>query len=225
MYTDKHVIRKELVQIGRRIADKGLVVGPGGNTSARLKTGSKDIIYMKASGKCFEDAVDTDYIGVDLETGKVVDGNAKPTCEISMHLNCYRLRPEINAVIHTHAPLSTAYAMLGKPLKSFSPDFCALVGFEIPVGRYVLPSGTELAGMVGKFIKQGHKAVLMSNHGLLTAGANLKEAFYRTLIIEDGIKTVIASKILGKFTPFTLKQAAEVDNLDAEKYRRKLLRK
>ncbi len=223
MYTKRNVIKTELVDIGRRITSKDLVIGPGGNTSARLVVNNKNIIYLKASGKCFEDAKVNDYVGVDLKTENVVDGKLKPTCEINMHLICYHVRNDVHAVVHTHPTYATAYGMLEKSLKAFTPDFIAVVGLEVPVVKYTVPAGKELALGVSKHIKNNN-AVFLMNHGLLTVGSNLKEAFYRTLIIEDAAKTYFVATMLGKFKLFTIQQAQQIDNLDAERYRRKLLK-
>ena len=211
-------IRKQLVEIGKKIADKELVVGPGGNISARVD----NIVYMKASGICFEEAKTSDYIGVDLKTGDIVCGNKKPTCEIAMHLGCYLEREDISAVIHTHAPIATAVGMQEITLKPFSPDLAALVG-DVPTIKYVLPGGIELAEEVKNVIKK-HNAVLMCNHGLLTIGSNLMEAYYRTLLIEDACKTFVAAKSLGKMKFFTKNQSEQINNTEAESYRKMLLK-
>ncbi len=212
-------IKKELVDLGKKLTDKGLVVGPGGNTSARLG----NIIYMKASGITFEEATESDYIGVDLKTGEVVDGEKKPTCEILMHLGCYLVRNDIFAVVHTHPPYAIAYAMLGKTLKPFTPDFVAIINSDVPTIGYVIPAGRELADEVSKVVKK-YNAVLMTNHGLLTVGTNLKEAYYRTQLIEDSCKTIISAQSLGKMKYFTEEEADAVDKLEAEDYRRTLLK-
>lgn len=217
---NKELARKELVEIGRKIAEKGLVVGPGGNTSVRVG----DVVYMKASGISFESTKEEDYIGVDLNTGKIVDGNLRPTSEIWMHLECYKVRDDVFAVVHTHPPFSIAYAFQGEPLKPFTPDMVALIGSEIPVIEYVVPGGREFALEVGKVIKN-YNGVLVKNHGLVTVGSNLKEAYYRTLLVEDGIKTVIFAKLLGKMHFFTEEQIEEINNLEVEKYRKKLLKR
>ena len=210
-------VKKQLVEIGRKIADKGLVVGPGGNISTR----ANNIIYMKASGICFEKAKVSDYIGVDLKTGKIVDGSKKPTCEIAMHLGCYLERKDVSAVIHTHAPIATAVGMQDITLRPFTPDLAALVG-NVPTIKYVVPGGRELAEEVRNVIKK-HNAVLMCNHGLLTIGSNLKEAYYRTLLIEDACKTFVTANMLGKMKFFTKKEAKQINNLEGESYRKKLL--
>ncbi len=211
-------IRKQLVEIGKKIADKELVVGPGGNISARVG----NVVYMKASGICFEEAKTSDYIGVDLKTGDIVCGNKKPTCEIAMHLGCYLERKDISAVIHTHPPIATAVGMQEITLSPFSPDLAALVG-DVPTIKYVIPGGIELAEEVKNVIKK-HNAVLMCNHGLLTVGSNLKEAYYRTLLIEDACKTFVAAKSLGKMKFFTKNQSEQINNTEAESYRKMLLK-
>jgi len=91
--------KEKLVEYGKKIAEKGLAVGPGGNISARVG----DIVYLSPSGYAFEELVTEQYVGVNLQTGEVVDGDLKPTCEISMHLDCYLIRKDIQAVVvHTH---------------------------------------------------------------------------------------------------------------------------
>ncbi|MCS7202309.1 MAG: class II aldolase/adducin family protein [Dictyoglomus sp.] len=216
---DKNMAKRELVEIGRKIAEKGLVVGPGGNTSVRLQ----DLVYMKASGVSFEYAEEEDYIGVDLNTGEVIEGSKRPTSEIWLHLECYKVRKDIGAVVHTHPPFSIAYAFQNESLKPFTPDMVALIGSEIPVIEYVVPGGKDFAFAVGKVIKN-HNGVLIKNHGLVTVGSNLKEAYYRTLLIEEGIKTIIFAKLLGNMVFFTREQIEEINNLEAEKYRKKLLK-
>jgi len=215
----KEEARRELVEIGKKIAEKGLVVGPGGNTSVRVG----NLVYMKASGISFETAKEEDYIGVDINTGDVVDGNLKPTSEIWLHLECYRIRDDINAVVHTHPPLSIAYAFQGDPLRPFTPDMVALLGSDIPIIEYVVPGGKEFANSVKEIIKN-HNGVLIKNHGLVTVGNNLREAYYRTLLIEDSIKTVIFAKLLGSMRFFTEQQIEEINNLEIERYRRKFLK-
>jgi L-fuculose-phosphate aldolase len=215
---EKMKIKTQLVKYGKKIAERKLVVGPGGNISAR----AGEVVFMKASGIAFEEAEESDYIGVELHTGKVVEGDLKPTCEIQMHLACYLIREDVRAVIHTHPPLSTAVAMGGGSLKAFTPDFAALVGPEVPVVEYVIPAGKELAEAVKQVVSE-HNGVLLANHGLLTVGANLKEAYYRTLLIEDACKSLLAANVLGKMQFFTPEQMAQIIGLEAERYRKSLL--
>ena len=220
MADNAKLIREELVAVGKKLEAKGQVVGPGGNTSAKCG----EIIYMKASGICFEEAVTEDYVGVDLKTGKLVDGVKKPTCEKLMHLNCYKARPDVGAVVHTHPALSVSYAWQGKTLIPFTPDFVAVIGTAVPVLKYILPAGEEGALKIMEVIKT-HNAVFLENHGILCVGKNLKEAYFRALLLEDSVKSLIGGKIFGKTKYFNKKQIRDLDTSDFENYRRSLLKK
>ena len=212
--------RAELVEIGCLIERKDLIVGPGGNTSVRVG----DRIYVKASGKSFEEAVESDYVGVDLESGALVDGDLRPTSEIAMHRGCYAAREDIRAVVHTHPPFAVGIASAAKTIEPISPDFVALLGREVPLIDYVVPTGQEIADAVAPAIKD-HDAVLLANHGVVTVGRTLREAYYRNLFVESAAKSVVAAEAVGALRPLTHAQVAEIDGLATEKYRRELLKK
>ena len=212
-------IKEKLVEYGKKIAEKGLAVGPGGNISARVG----DIVYLSPSGYAFEELVPEQYVGVNLQTGEVVDGDLKPTCEISMHLGCYLIRKDIQAVVHPHPPIATGLISAGVEIKPMFPDFVAYVG-EAPVIDYVIPAGSEIREAVTGVIKE-HNAVLLKNHGAVTVGANLKEAFYRAQIIEDAARSLMASLVAGKPRFLTKSEQEGIRNLEAEDYRRTLLKR
>jgi len=211
--------KRDLLLYGRKIAERLLVVGPGGNTSAR----AEGAIVVKASGCAFEDCTEDDYIPIDPKTGEVIGSTRKPTCEIYMHIACFLKRPDANAVVHTHPPIATGLAMAGQTLPPIYPDLIALVGAEIPVLPYIVPSGKALAEAVAKVIVN-HNAVLLGNHGLLTVGANVREAYFRNLLVEEAAKTWLAARTFGQPYVLTPEQVQEVYHLEAEDYRRALLR-
>jgi len=215
----RETARADLVLYGRKLADRGLVSGPGGNTSVRVA----DVVYMKASGAAMEDATEDDYIGVDLNTGDVVDGGKKPSCEILMHLGVYRARDDVHAVVHVHAPISIGVASTGKTIPPMFPDFVGLLGREIAWMPYIVPAGAAMAKGVVEAIRD-HVAVLMANHGVVTVGYNLREAYFRALLVEDAAKIYVAALAAGTPHVFTEQETAEVDHLGAEDYRRALLR-
>lgn len=203
----KEEMKKELVEIGRRIAKEKLVVGSGGNISLRFG----DYLYIKASGVFFDDATLDDYVCVDMKTGEVIEGNKKPSSEIFMHIECLKARDDINAVVHTHPNYSIAYASQDESLKPFTPDMVLLLGTEIPVIKFFLPGSMEFAREVARIIKS-HNGVLIRNHGLVTVGKDLKEAFERTLLIEHSIKTIFISKFFGKLEFFDQNQIESIKN-------------
>lgn len=217
--TETEEIKQELVKYARKIVRGGLVVGPGGNISVR----AGDVVYLSPSGYALDEISADQYVGVDLHTGRVVEGNLKPTCETSMHLGCYLIRQDIQAVVHTHPPLTIGLISAGLELKPMTPDFVAYV-VQAPVIDYVIPAGVEIREAVTRVIKE-HNAVLLKNHGAVTVGANLKEAFYRALIIEDASRILLASLIAGKVRFLTEEEQEGIRNLEAEDYRKTLLKR
>ncbi len=211
--------RHDLWVYGRKIAERMLVVGPGGNTSAR----AGNYIVVKASGCAFEDATEEDYIPIDMATAEVVGSTRKPTCEIHMHIACLLKRPDANAVVHTHPPVATGLAIAGQTIPPIYPDLIALVGAEIPVLPYIIPAGRALADAVAAVIPS-HNAVLLANHGLLTVGANVREAYFRNLLVEEAAKTWLAARAAGQPYVLTPQEVHDVFHLEAEDYRRALLR-
>lgn len=102
-------LRKELTRYGKLVADKRLVSGPGGNISARLGSA----VYLPPSGYGLDEVEEDQWVEVDLSTGEVKERGLKPTCEVLMHLTCYRLREDVKAVIHLHPPISTGMGFPG----------------------------------------------------------------------------------------------------------------
>ncbi len=212
-------IKKELVTYGKMITEKGLAAGPGGNISARCG----EVIYLSPSGYSLGELKEEDYVGVSLKTGEIVEGQLKPTCEVSMHLGCYLVRKDVQAVIHIHPPLAIGLASAGVKIEAMFPDFVALLG-EVPVIDYVIPAGEKIRKAVTTVIKE-HEAVLLANHGAVTVGANLKEAFCRAELIEDAARILLTSLTVGKPRFLTKKEVEEIRNLEAEDYRKTLLKK
>lgn len=213
------MVKKELVVYGKMIVRKGLAAGPGGNISARCG----EVVYLSPSGYSLEELREEDYVGVSLKTGEVVEGHLKPTCEVSMHLGCYLAREDVRAIVHTHPPLAIGVVSAGVKINPMFPDFVALLG-EVPVIDYVIPAGEEIKKMVTATLKD-HDAVLLVNHGAVTVGANLKEAFYRAELIENAARILIASLTVGKPRFLTGEEIKGIENLEAEDYRKALLKK
>jgi len=212
-------IRELLSHYGNLIIEKNLAAGPGGNISAR----KGNSVYLSPSGFCLDEIKKNQWVKVNLRTGKV-DGNLKPTCETSMHLGIYLERKEVNAIIHTHPPLTIGLISAGVQFKPFFPDFVAILGREIPVIPYVVPGGEEIRKAVVEKIKK-YDVVLLKNHGVVTVGETLKEAFVKNWLVEDTAKAIIAGKISGKLRCFTEKEIKDIENLESEDYRKMILKK
>lgn len=212
-------IRAQLTKYGKLVLEKGLAAGPGGNISCR----DGDFVYLSPSGFALNEIKPEEWVKVSMKTGKI-QGKLRPTCEISMHLGCYIARPDITAVIHTHPPVTIGITSAGKRLKPFFPDFVAILGMEIPVVDYVVPSGEEIRHAVVAKIKK-YDVVLLKNHGAVCAGESLKEAFTRSWMLEEVAKMELYGSLVGKISYFTPEQSLQIENLECEDYRRMLLKK
>ncbi|MGC8804861.1 MAG: class II aldolase/adducin family protein [Candidatus Ratteibacteria bacterium] len=212
-------IRKQLCKYGKLVLEKNLAAGPGGNISAR----DGEFVYLSPSGFALDEIKESQWVKINLKTGKQY-GSLRPSCEISMHIGCYLARPDINAVIHTHPPVTLGLISAGIELKPFYPDFVAILGREIPVVEYVIPAGEEIRQAVVEQIKK-YNVVLLKNHGAVCVGTTLKEAFSRAWMTEETSKMQAIGMMVGKIRYFTEEEIKGIENLEAEDYRKALLKK
>jgi L-fuculose-phosphate aldolase len=113
-----------------------------------------------------------------------------------MHLEVYRQRPDVQAVVHAHPPIATGFAVAGLPLnKAVLAEVLTTLG-SIPIAEYATPSTSELPAAVRKYIK-AHDGMLLANHGALTAGADLFAAYYKMETIEHFAKISLVARLLG----------------------------
>ncbi len=213
--------REELSRFGRKIVARGLAVGPGGNISARVGDG----IFISPSGYPLDEIGEDAWVEVDLGTGRPARSGPRPSSEIEMHLEIYRQRQDVRAVVHTHPPTAigvTAAGLDGIPF--MFPDQVAIVG-EVACLDYIVPCSPELAAAVAEaFRRPAAAGLLLRNHGLVTVGGNLREAYYRTEIVEDAARVFWIASTIGRPRSLSEEEARQVADLEAEKYRQSLLR-
>ncbi|MFD0714679.1 class II aldolase/adducin family protein [Paenibacillus sp. GCM10027626] len=211
-------LRNELCNYARKIASSGLVVGPGGNLSAR--TG--DWMYLSPSGFAVEEIEASQWVEIEISTGAITDNGLRPSSEVLLHLYAYRVNPLIEAIVHTHPSSCIAFTLVETELPVMFPDQAALVGRTAYV-PYVLPTTEQLAVAVAG--KAGEaSSILLGNHGLVTTGRNLREAYYRTQIVDESCKVYLSAHAVSS-EPSVLDEAqvAEIASLESEEYRIKLL--
>ena len=208
----------ELIRYGKMISGKNLVVGPGGNIS--FKDGN--ICYITPSGLDFNEIGPKDLVGVDIDTKLIVYGNKKPSSEISMHIKVYRARPDISVVFHSHPPVTIGIIGAGAKVSALFPDFALFLGREIPVIDYTTPCTEKLADMVSEVIVDSN-AITMLKHGLIVVGKNFKEAWTRTVLVEETAKMIAAARSIGTEAIITAKEIDDINDLEIEKYRKKIM--
>ena len=176
-------LREELCRVCRLLYDRGYVAGHDGNVSLRLPDGNLLVTPSGVSKGRLEPEM---LVVCDLE-GNVLAGDRHPSSETPMHLEVYRQRPDVGAVVHAHPVMATAFAVCGKALEEpFLIETISGLG-AVPVAPYALPSTHEVPESIRPFVKD-HSALLLANHGALTWGRDLWEAFDRMEVLEHTAK-------------------------------------
>nr|WP_123043674.1 class II aldolase/adducin family protein [Cohnella candidum]AYQ75593.1 class II aldolase/adducin family protein [Cohnella candidum] len=212
-------IREELCVYARKTVANKLVVGPGGNVSARFE----GKMYLSPSGFALDEVKPEHWVEVDIATGEIKDIGLRPSSEVLMHLYAYRANPSIGAIVHTHPPHCIAFTLVERELPIMFPDQAALVGRTVYV-PYVLPTTDKLADAVVEKVNEA-SSILLGNHGLVTTGRNLREAYYRTEVVEESAKIYLIAKSVREPKVLTREEFEEIASLESEAYRIQLLQK
>jgi L-fuculose-phosphate aldolase len=140
-----------------------------------------------------------DICGVDLQ-GNQIAGTRKRTSEILLHLAIMRALPEVKAVVHCHPPHATAFGVAREPIpQCVLPEIEVFLG-EIPLAPYETPGGQKFADTVLPFLKPGTNAMILTNHGTVSFGKTLEEAYWKTEIVDAYCRILILAKQLGGIT-------------------------
>lgn len=185
-------LKQDIVEVGRRIWLRGYVASNDGNISVRI--GPDEFL-------CTPTGVSKGFMTPEMiikvnGAGELLSGELKPSSEIKMHLVVYRDRPDVNAVVHAHPPISTAFAVAGIPLfKQILPEVIITLG-EIPLAEYGTPSTDEIPQAIAKYL-QDHDAFLLENHGALTLGSDVYNAYHKMETMEHFATISLAARQLG----------------------------
>lgn len=200
--------KKEIIEVGKELYDRGLIVGGDGNLSIRLE---HERFLCTPKGVCKGKLFAEQIIMVDL-AGNLLEGEYQPSSELKMHLEVYKQRPDINAVCHAHPPLATGFACAGEALdKAMLSEVILTLGY-IPLAGYATPSTDEVPQSIRELIRN-HDGILLANHGVLTAAASLTEAFNRMETIEHFAKISLVTKILGKESLLSREQVERLKSI------------
>jgi L-fuculose-phosphate aldolase len=197
--------RREMAAFGEKVYKSGLVAAMDGNISIRVFS---DRLLITPSGSCLGTLNIEDLVYVDLE-GQVLVGRVKPSSELPMHIEIYKKRPDILAIIHAHPPLATAFTIAGKNISQpVIPEVFVQFG-QIPVAPYAPPSSKESVEFISDIIEK-HDLILLDHHGAVAVGKSLYEAYLKMEKLEHTASTLIAAEQLGQITPLS---QSELENL------------
>jgi L-fuculose-phosphate aldolase len=197
--------REQMCEIGRRIYNKGFAAANDGNISLRL--GEDRVLcsptrvskgFMKPDDLCI----------VDLD-GKQVSGKRKRSSEILLHLTIMKARADVKSVVHCHPPHATAFAVAREPIpKCVLPEIEVFLG-EIAISPYETPGGQSFADTVLPYVKDT-ETILLANHGTVTYGSDLEDAYFKTEIIDAYCRILILARQIGRVNYYTDEKAAEL---------------
>lgn len=197
----------KIVETGKKLSERGFSPGFSGNISARLE----DKFLITPSGLSLGELTPNDIVIID-EFANKIEGNKKPSSESKMHTLIYKKRPEMNAIVHCHAPKSSVFAVAGIPLNQpILAENIFTLG-DIPVAKYYLPSSDQLANEVSTYFSSSD-AVLMQNHGVILAAKDLRQAYYKMETLEYYAEVCLFAKLFGEVKELTLEQKEEIIKL------------
>lgn len=205
-WPDEQSARRDLVQTAREIWTRGLGAAGDGNLSVRV---GRDRV-IATPGSCHKGRLtERDLVAVDMQ-GRV-RGKGRPSSELLLHLEAYRRRPSIHAVIHAHPPMAIAFNLAGGKLSDLFVSEVIFAFGQVATAPYTTPTTADVPATLGSYL-DCYDAILMQRHGSVTLGATLEQAFLRLDAMEHTARIASAARMMG--SPTTL-PVAEVERLYA----------
>ena len=199
---------KKLVDICHKVYEKGFVSAFDGNIS--LITPQNTVLITR-SAVCKGDVTEDDIMEIDA-SGQILKGKGKISTEYKIHLYAYSRRPDINAVVHCHPVYATAFASAGEALtKNVFPEVILTLG-KIPLCKYATPSTDELPLSMEPY-SQHSWGLLLQNHGAVTFGKSLRDAYFKMEKLEHTAKTIFLARQLGGENEIPKEKILELLNL------------
>ena len=198
--------REAICQVGKLLYDRGYVAANDGNISVKV---AEDRLLITPSGVSKGRMTPEMLLVTDMD-GTVIEGDRHPSSEGKMHLEVYRGRPDVNAVVHAHPPVSTAFAVCRRGLETpYLSELVAGLGQVPCTPSFAMLSTEEVPESVRPYLAE-HNALLLANHGALAWGGDLWEAFDRLETVEHTAKIVLNAQLLGGGIPLTEEEVSRL---------------
>lgn len=186
-------IKEQVVQYSKQAFAQKLFAGTSGNLSVYVR--EEDKMYITPSGIRYETMTPSDVMVIRL-SGEILEGVHKPSTEWRLHASAYAAYPEVGAVVHTHSPFATAYAVNREPIPPTLTEMFAFLGGAVECAAFASP-GTPEVGEYAVPLLKGKGGCLLANHGVIAIGHDMAQAYIRAEYIEDAAKVYSIAKTVG----------------------------
>jgi len=177
------IMRTDVLNVARTMLAMGLTVGDSGSVSARVgESAGRMLLAITPHGRYVDELASHDIVIVS-EEGQPVEGKSTPSAELPLHVAIYRARPDVSAVIHAHPPMSSAMAVVGRPIPPILEDQLVYLGGQIEVAPHAMTDSEEWVRGATQALAH-RNACLLANHGALTVGKDLKAALVACQYLE-----------------------------------------
>ncbi|HKR64079.1 MAG TPA: class II aldolase/adducin family protein [Thermoanaerobaculia bacterium] len=207
--------RRDVFEHAKKMWEAGLVVASAGNVSRRVDAAR---IAITPTGVPYESMSPDEIVLVDLESGHAVDSTREPSYELPMHLTIFRSHPEVQAIVHTHAPFVTTLSVLRRPLPPVIDEMVVHLGGTIEVAEYAF-TGTDAVGTNVVRALGDRNGVLLANHGNVCTGRTLSEALHVAIVMEACARIYVQALALGEPVPLPNESIAAGRRMFEGKYR------
>lgn len=196
--------RGDIVEVGRRLYDRGMIAAADGNISIRMEP---DRILATPSGRNKGRLAPEDLVVTDMR-GRKLYGQLEPSSELEMHLVMYQERPDVGSVVHAHPPNASGFAVAGIAMDQPLLSEVVLTLGTVPLAEYGTPTTPELANAVRPYA--GHDGILLANHGALTVGVDVFHAYDRMETLEHSAHIYLVARTLGSERPLSQENVARL---------------
>jgi L-fuculose-phosphate aldolase len=208
MYKKAEEAKRAIIEAGRCLYDNGYVAANDGNITARMEDGT---VWCTPTGVSKGFMTEDMLVRVNMD-GKIVEGKHQVSSEIQLHLAIYEENPGLGGIVHAHGPGATAWAALGKPWElAISLDSALHLGV-VPCAPFAITGSRKLAETAAPYSRQ-HTAVFLEHHGSVTWGVDVKQALFRTEVLEQTFKIYANMRAFGEVRLLSQRQLNEVEEV------------
>ena len=200
--------RKEVARFMRRLYKQGLTTTSGGNISLKI---SDDLVALTPSAT---DKGEMKWCEVGLMNilGENLTPDLKPSIESAMHLAIYKRKPAVKAIVHAHPVCASAFTAMKMEIETnLTAEACAILGTPVMV-PYALMGTSELASNAADYIEKSD-ILLLENHGILTTGSSLLQAFDKIEVLENAARMTLIANLSKKKSPLTKSRILEIERI------------